>query len=162
MSERETLLGFLTSQREAVVWKLQDVTDVAARSVETSTGLHLHGLLRHLEHVERWWVRDVFAGQKELPYAWTDEDPDGELHVPTDVTMASLLADYEAEIVESDKIIDAHDLDDMNASGEFSLRWVVVHLIEETARHLGHIDILREQADGSTGFGPERSHEHSS
>lgn len=153
--ERTTLLGFLQHQRDLVAWKVQDAPDDVLRSVSTPTGLTLHGLVRHLEHVERSWVRDTFAGEDDLPYAWTDEDPDGELHVPPDMAMARLLADYREESARCDTVIAAaRSLDAMSARREFSLRWILLHLVEETSRHLGHIDLLREQADGRVGEEP--------
>src|SRR4051794_8787993 len=79
--ERTALAGFLQLQRDLVVWKVSGADDSVLRPVATPTGLTLHGLVRHLEHVERSWIRETFAGEKDLPYAWTDEDPDGELHV---------------------------------------------------------------------------------
>ncbi len=153
--ERTALLGFLQRQRDLVAWKVKGVPDDVLRSVSTPTGLTLHGLVRHLEHVERSWIRDTFAGQTDLPYAWTDDDPDGELHVPEGITMAQLLADYAAESKLCDEVIAAVSLDDRSVHRGRNLRWIVIHLIEETARHLGHIDLLRENADGSVGEDPE-------
>ncbi len=152
--ERTTLLGFLQHQRDLVAWKLRDAPDEVLRAVSTPTGLTLHGAVRHLEHVERSWFREVFAGETDLPYAWTDEDPDGELHVPPDITMAQLLADYAEESRRCDAVIAAASLDAVSVRRGFSLRWILLHLIEETSRHLGHIDLLREQADGSVGDEP--------
>jgi len=153
--ERTVIVGYLQQQRDLVAWKVRGADDDVLRSVETPTGLTLHGIVRHLEHVERSWIRDRFVGQKDLPYAWTDEDPDGELHVPADITMAQLLADYAAEAALCDAVIAAASLDDVSANGKFNLRWVLLHLIEETARHLGHLDLLRENADGAVGQEPE-------
>jgi len=153
--ELTTLLGFLQHQRDLVAWKLRDASDDVLRSVSTPTGLTLHGAVRHLEHVERWWFRDVFMGEDDLPYAWTDEDPHGELHVPADVTMAQLLTAYAKESARCDAVISAAPaLDAVSARRDFSLRWILLHLIEETSRHLGHIDLLREQADGQVGEEP--------
>jgi uncharacterized damage-inducible protein DinB len=153
--ERTALLGFLQRQRDLVAWKLRDASDEVLRSASTPTGLTLHGAVRHLEHVERWWFRDVFAGEADLPYAWTDEDPDGDWHVPAGVPMAQLLSEYAAESARCDEVIKAApSLDAVSARRDFSLRWILMHLVEETSRHLGHIDLLREQADGSVGEEP--------
>lgn len=115
----------------------------------------VHGLLRHLTNVERSWLRDVFAGQGDLHDDWTEEDPEAEWQVPTDTTMTALLADYAAESGRCDDVVTgAPSLDDTSASRNFSLRWILMHVVEETARHLGHIDLLREQADGGTGEEP--------
>lgn len=153
--ERTALLGFLQRQRDLVAWKLRGTTDEVLRSAATSTGLTLHGLVRHLENVERSWIRDVFAGEKDLSYAWTEAEPDKEFDVPAEVTMAELLRDYAAESARCDRVIaTAPSLDVVSSRRGFSLRWIVIHLIEETSRHLGHIDVLREQADGEVGEEP--------
>jgi hypothetical protein len=153
--ERTALLGFLQRQRDLLIWKLAGVSDDVLRPVATPSGMTPHGLVRHLENVERSWIRDTFAGQKDLPYAWTDEDPDGEWHVPADVTMQALLADYVAESALCDAVIAAASLDEVGVHRGFNLRWIVLHLIEETARHIGHADLFRENADGQVGEEPE-------
>ena len=153
--ERTTLMGFLQRQRDLVAWKLGDASDDVLRSVSTPSGMTLPGVVRHLENVERSWFRDVFAGEKGLAFDWTDEDPDGEWHVPRDVAMADLLANYAAETVRCDAVIrGAASLDVVAAGGDVSLRWIIDHMIEETARHVGQIDLLREQADGAVGEDP--------
>jgi hypothetical protein len=152
--EATALLGFLQRQRELVTWKVTGADDHALRSVTTPTGLTAHGVVRHLTNVERSWIRDVFAGQEGLTFDWTVDDPDGELHVSETVTMAELLADYAVETRHCNAVVAAHHLDDVSAQRGFSLRWVLLHLVEETARHLGHLDLLRENADGSTGEEP--------
>lgn len=151
-------LGFLQRQRDLVAWKMRGADDGVLRSVATPTGLTLHGLVRHLENVERSWLRDVFAGEQALAYDWTDEDPDGEFHVTADTSMARLLEDYAAEADRSDTVVrTATSLDDVSSRDNYTLRWILQHLIEETARHLGHIDVLREQADGAVGEEPTSS-----
>ena len=155
--ERTALVGFLQRQRELVAWKLTGAGDDVLRSVSTPTGMTLPGLVRHLEHVERFWIRDAFAGEKDLPYAWTDEDPDGEWHVPAEVPMAQLLADYAAETALCDAVIAKASLDDVSVHRNLNLRWILLHLIEETSRHLGQMDLLRENADGVVGEEPEAS-----
>lgn len=154
LGERDMLLAYLERQRELVFWKLEGLSDEVARSVSTSTGLTIHGIVRHLENVERSWWRDRFAGQDGLRFDWTEEDPDGELHVPDGVRLADLLTAYRAEADLCDQVIAAHGLDDVSANGDRRLRWVLLHLVEETARHLGHLDLLRELADGATGEEP--------
>lgn len=154
-SERDLLLAYLARQRELVFWKCAGLTDEAARGPSTPSGLTIHGLVRHLENVERSWWRERFAGLQGLRYDWTDDDPDGELHVPPGVRLRDLLAAYRAEIVLCDEVIAAHDLHDVGAACDHSLRWVALHLVEEIGRHLGHLDLLCELADGRTGEEPE-------
>jgi uncharacterized damage-inducible protein DinB len=154
-SERTTLMGFLQRQRDLLAWKLSEAPDDALRSVGTPTGLTLHGIVRHLENVERYWFREAFAGEIDLDYDWTDEEPDGEFRVPSTVAMADLLTAYQEECARCDAVINAaSSLDEGSKHRDTSLRWIILHMIEETARHLGHVDILREQVDGKVGEDP--------
>lgn len=152
--ERTSLMEFLRSQRELVAWKLADVDDRVIRGVQTPTGMSALGIVRHLTNVERSWFRDDFLGEPDLHFDWSDADPDGEWQVPNDEPTSALLAAYAQEWQRCDAAIADHGLDERTIDGRFSLRWLILHMIEETARHLGHIDLLREQADGSTGVDP--------
>lgn len=154
LGERDMLLAFLARQRAIVFWKCEGLSDEAARAISTASGLTVHGIVRHLENAERWWWRWRFAGQEDLRFDWTDEDPDGELHVPADVRLADLLVAYRAEIEACDAVVAAHGLDDVAVRTDHTLRWVLMHLVEEISRHLGHLDLLCEQADGRTGDEP--------
>jgi uncharacterized damage-inducible protein DinB len=154
--ERTTLVGFLQRQRDLVAWKVRDTSDETLASARMPSGLTLHGIVRHLENVERGWFRDFFAGETSLLYDATDDDPDAAFRVEG-VPMADLLAAYAAETARCDAVIAAAPSLDTTASdddGTYSLRWVLVHMIEETGRHLGHIDLLREHADGAVGDEP--------
>jgi Protein of unknown function (DUF664) len=132
-----------------------DVPDDVLGVVATPTGMGLHGLVRHLTNVERSWLRDVFAGEEGLVFDWTEADPDAEWRVPEGTTVVDLLGDYAAESRRCDAVVmGAASLDAVSAHRDMSLRWILLHLVEETARHLGHIDLLRELADGSTGEEP--------
>jgi uncharacterized damage-inducible protein DinB len=154
--ERTTLLGFLQRQRDLVAWKVREASDETLASVRMPSGLTLHGIVRHLENVERGWFRDFFAGQTGLRYDATEEDPDADFRAEG-VPMADLLAAYAAETAQCDAVIAAAPSLDGTATdedGTYSLRWIIVHMIEETGRHLGHIDLLRENADGAVGEEP--------
>jgi uncharacterized damage-inducible protein DinB len=153
--ERTALMGFLQRQRDLVAWKVRDASDEMLRSVAMPSGLTIPGIIRHLENVERSWFREVFAGQTGLSYDWTDEDPDAEFKPPDDVPISALLAAYAEESARCDAVIEAaSSLEEVSATRGFSLRWILIHLIEETGRHLGHLDLLRELADGQTGEDP--------
>jgi uncharacterized damage-inducible protein DinB len=155
--ERTALVGVLQRQRDLVSWKLRDAPDEVVDAPTTPTGMSLPGIVRHLTNVERSWLREVFSGQQNLAYDWTEEDPEAEWRVPSGTKMADLLAAYAAESRRCDAVVTAaRSLDVVSAERDMSLRWILLHLIEETARHLGHIDILREQADGSTGEEPSQ------
>lgn len=102
------------------------------------------------------WFREFFDGQTGLLFDSSDEDSDGDFRAEG-VPMADLLAAYAAETALCDAVIAAAPSLDATATeedGTYSLRWIIVHMIEETGRHLGHTDLLREQADGAVGEGP--------
>jgi uncharacterized damage-inducible protein DinB len=154
--ERTTLTGFLQRQRDLVAWKVRDASDDVLRSARTRSGLDIHGIVRHLENVERSWFREVFAGETGLSYDWTDEDRDAEFKPGSEIRMEALLRAYADETSRCDAVIAAApSLDAASATRDFSLRWIICHMIEETGRHLGHLDLLREQADGEVGEEPE-------
>ena len=154
--ERTTLMGFLQRQRDLVAWKVREASDETLASVRTPSGLTLHGIVKHLENVERGWFRRFFAGETGLRFDWTEDDPDGDFRAEG-VPMADLLAAYAAETARCDAVIAAAPSLDATATdedGTYSLRWILVHMIEETGRHLGHMDLLREHADGAVGEEP--------
>jgi uncharacterized damage-inducible protein DinB len=157
--ELSTLLGFLRWQRETLELKCSglDAADLARRSVEPST-LSLLGLVRHMADVERGWFRRYMAGEDAPPLYFTREDPDaafdGAAAEPQLVTEA--WDTWRAQVEYADRFVAEHDLDTVGKRsdpdrGPRSLRWVLVHMIEEYARHLGHADLLRERIDGAIG-----------
>ncbi|UFS60019.1 DinB family protein [Subtercola endophyticus] len=151
--DRQSLEEFLTLQRQSVVVKATGLSDADAARVLLPSITTVSGLIRHLADVERSWFREVMNGETGIEYRWSEADPDGEFRVTADDSLAAILADYRAVWAESNEVIASHSLDDVCAGreGRFTLRWIMLHLIEETARHLGHIDILRELLDGVTG-----------
>jgi len=144
--ERDTLLAFLDYLRESVILKVEDLDREPAGRPMVPSGTSLLGLVKHLTAVERWWFHVVFAASAE-------DIPDPEV-LPED-TVAGLVAVYRDIIAGSNEIIRAcDDLDRLSATngGEPpSLRWILVHMVEETGRHAGHADILRELIDGTVG-----------
>ena len=113
-------------------------------------------LVSHLRWVEYYWIRVVLLGEEDRTPV-TEQDPDAEMRLGLDVPIARLLAEYRASCDQLRELVAPLDLD-TQSQGTLSwrrepvtLRWVLMHLIEETARHNGHIDILREMADGLTG-----------
>ena len=148
LAEREMLLAYLARQRELVQWKCAGLEEDAARKQATPSGLTIHGIVRHLAGVERGWLREHFAGEPE------ERVRDDEFE-PQEQTLAQLLAAYREEAARCDGVIAAHDLDDVAARRDHSLRWILLHLIEEIGRHLGHLDLLCELADGRTGEEPD-------
>jgi uncharacterized damage-inducible protein DinB len=156
-SEKETLLGFLGENRAVMVWKLEGVSEEDARRPMVESGTSLLGLVKHLAWVERWWFDYNFSGN-DFDFPWSDDDPDADFRIEDDETIADIVALYEAAVADSNAIVEDADLDDLaELSGggvSRSLRWIMGHMIEETARHAGHADIVRELIDGKTGYMP--------
>lgn len=141
--EREVLVGFLDYLRSSIAAKPEGVPEPAVRTPGVPSGTNLLGLIKHLTHVERF----VFLGQPVSDWQAT-------FHAAPDETAAGVLAGYREAIDEANRCIAARaDLDEPTRAGKNapSLRWALVHMIEETGRHAGHADILREMTDGSTG-----------
>jgi uncharacterized damage-inducible protein DinB len=154
--DRTLLLAHLDSARENMAKKVLGVPPDRLAWSPVGSGTSLGGLLQHLTQVEDWWF-SVNIGTQPPAYAWNDDDPDSDFRVPEGATAEGMVAAYEAEVVRSNAIVAAHDLDTTTTdpAGERpgrSLRWVVLHMLEETARHAGHADIVRELLDGSTGW----------
>ncbi len=124
------------------------------------SGTNMLGLVKHLAWVERWWFEYNFAG-REVDFPWSDDDPDADFRVEDEETIADIVALYEAAVVDSNEIIASADLDDLAAvtrdGVSRSLRWIVGHMVEETARHAGHADIVRELIDHNTGYMPKKT-----
>jgi hypothetical protein len=152
-TERETLTGLLDFLRATVVHKVAGLTDAeAARTSVTPSTLTPAGLVKHLTGAERFWFSIDFAAA-DLPFPWPDDDPHGAFALEPDDTLSGLVAAYEAECARSREVVAAAELDDLaKAEGmNFNLRYALSHMIEETARHCGHLDLLREAIDGKTG-----------
>lgn len=155
--ERETLVGILNEQRAVILWKLQDLDEASARQSMVPSGTSLLGLVKHLAWVERWWFVD-FIGGGDVDYPWSKGDPDADFRVEPDDSIASVSQLYIDAVGEANAVIaGASNLDVVGTleSGQRSLRWVLVHMIDETGRHAGHADILRELIDGATGYYPQ-------
>jgi hypothetical protein len=148
--ERTTLLTFLGYLREALIRKAEGVPDAAARTPGVPSGTSLIGLLRHMAGVELNWFVWAYAGEGREP--WDDD-----VAALEGDTVAAASAAYREAVLRADAV--ALGCDDLGRAGARSLRetappslrWVLVHMIEETGRHAGHADILRELYDGSVG-----------
>jgi uncharacterized damage-inducible protein DinB len=160
-SELDTLTGFLRWHRETLELKCSglDADALARRAVEPSS-LSLLGLVRHLADVERSWFRRVMAGQEAPPRFYSTEDRDGDFDNvrPDPVMVAEAWQAWREEIAFANQFIAAAPALDLPAKrltsgghGPMSLRWVLNHMIEEYARHNGHVDLLREAIDGQVG-----------
>jgi Protein of unknown function (DUF664) len=155
MAERELLTGFLDWYRAVVERKVADLSLEDATRIMTPSGLSPLGIVKHLGDVERRWFRLRFAGE-DVAVRRSDDDPGADFRIEPGDTVASVLVSYRDAVADAQRITAGASLDDLSKSesphyGRVSLRWILVHMIEETARHAGHLDLMREQIDGTTG-----------
>ncbi len=156
--ERATLVEYLRCQRLTLELKCSGLgaADLARRCVDPST-LSLLGLVRHMADVERGWFRRVMAGQDAPPHFYSDTDPDGDFDsaAPDPALVAEAWETWRAEVAFAERFVaESPDLDVTGNEawrGAMSLRWVLVHMVEEYARHNGHADLLRQRIDGAVG-----------
>jgi uncharacterized damage-inducible protein DinB len=152
-SERELLISFLDLYRETILVKVRGLTEDHLRRRLVPSPTTLLGIVKHLGYVERSWFRMRFNGEN-LPVPWTEQDPDADFRIEPDETAESVLAFYRDQVERARAIVATAQLGDRvkgQAKQPYTLRWILMHMIEETARHAGHADILREQTDGATG-----------
>ena len=152
-SEREILTGLLDFLRATVINKVAGLTDKQAFAPPiASSTLSPANLVKHLTGIERFWFSIDFAGS-DLPWPWTDDDPHGNFRLAADDTLAGVVAEYASECERSRQAIAGASLDDPARGPDmaFTLRYALAHMIEETARHCGHLDLMRESIDGETG-----------
>lgn len=156
--ERSTLVAYLRRYRQTLEMKCAglDAAQLAARSVPPST-MSLLGLVRHMADVERGWFRRGMAGQDAPPLYSSPANPDGDFDgvEPDPATVDRAFSEWRAEIAFADEFVGrAPDLGLAMVSQRhpgMQLREVLVHMIEEYARHCGHADLLRERIDGRVG-----------
>jgi uncharacterized damage-inducible protein DinB len=153
--ERELLNGFLDWYRAVVQNKVRDLSYEDATRTMTPTGLSSLGIVKHLAFVEQSWFKVRFAAEADKVH-WDADDSDADFRIEPGETIASIIDFYRGAVGDSRRIAAGAPLDDITKSesphyGHVSLRWILVHMIEETARHAGHLDLMREQIDGKTG-----------
>ncbi|MGC4896731.1 DinB family protein [Micromonospora sp. DT31] len=156
--ERQLLHDMLRAQRATLTVKCSDVGEaLARRSVPPST-LSLLGLIRHLADVERRWFRQVLAGHDAPPRFSSRARPDADFDdaAPDPALVRAAWQAWHDEVTFADVFVTAAaglDIEGHDSwRGRVSLRWVLIHLIEEYARHNGHADLLRERIDGTIGM----------
>ena len=158
VGERATLLEYLNHYRHELERKCEglDAEQLATRSVPPST-LSLLGLVRHLAKVEHSWFRRVMGHQLELPRLYrTEEDRDLDFNgaIADQAVVDDAWESWRREVSHAEEFVDAAaslDVEGTHDDGPIALREVLVHMIEEYARHMGHADLLRECIDGRTG-----------
>jgi uncharacterized damage-inducible protein DinB len=161
--ETATLLGFLEFQRATLAWKCAGLDAAGLAATVGPSSMTLGGILKHLALVEDWWISQRLHGQGPQPLWDTvdwDADPDWDWHSAAADTPDQLRALWQDSVARSRALV-TEALADRGLSGPArragadgstpSLRWILVHLIEEYARHNGHADLLRESVDGRTG-----------
>ena len=152
-AEKESLKVSLDRHRDAVLWKLEGLGDDDLRRQMVPSGTSLLGLVKHLGSVEYGWFCETFGRDTE-PLPFDENDPDSDMRARPDETTEDVLAFYGRARAAADRVIDELDVEDTGTAwfGEtVTMRWVLIHMVEETARHAGHIDILRELIDGMAG-----------
>lgn len=155
--EAAMLREFLDYQRIVMIRKVAGLSEQDARKPMTASGLSVLGVIKHLVDVERWWFRRCFIGEDNVGTYSSADDPDADFRIEDGETVAQIVDAYKAEIDRANQIITGVPLAQVSAipSGSLrrpvSLRWIMIHMIEETARHAGHADLMRETLDGSTG-----------
>ncbi|MEV5770576.1 DinB family protein [Streptomyces antimycoticus] len=153
--ERTSLEGWLDFHRATLALKCEGLDDKQLREASAPPSeLTLLGLVRHMAEVERSWFRRVFAHEDTPPIWYSEEDPDGEFHVADGDTAGSAFAIWRDEIAKAKEAAAGRSLDDVvtrPGRGNYNLRWIYLHMIEEYARHNGHADLIRERIDGVTG-----------
>ena len=154
--EREMLDAWLDYHRATLAVKCEGLTDdqLRARAVPPSS-LSLLGLVRHMGEVERSWFRRVLGGEHAPPRYYSDENPDGDFDDVAGAGVAEAFGYWRDECAHARERVAAAPSLDVTGTGRsgdgYSLRWIMVHMIEEYARHNGHADLLRERIDGTVG-----------
>jgi uncharacterized damage-inducible protein DinB len=159
-NERDALLTFLDAQRGGLRRAVLGLTDEQATSRPSAGELSLAGLLKHVARTEEVWVQSILMGRPE--FAGTEADYVSGFQLLDGETVASTLDRYEQVARATEEAVNSlPDLEEVVALPEapwfppgmkVSARWILLHLIEETARHAGHADIVRESLDGATAF----------
>jgi uncharacterized damage-inducible protein DinB len=153
LGERATLESFLDDYREIVVRKVAGLSDADAGRRLVASATTVGGLIKHLRWVEYGWFDQLL--QERTSDNRRTHDRSWEFEFLPEESLPTLTAEYHAQCEESRRIAARYALEHLvphRRLGRVSLRWIYVHLIEETARHTGQLDILREQLDGATGF----------
>lgn len=153
--ELNGLNGWLDFHRATLLTKLDGLDDEQLRRVMVPSGLSLLGLVKHLTSVEHGWFALGIAQSGEQPLFYSKDDPDADFRIEDGDTTDEIVAGYLGACERSRDIAREAGLLDVGFDhprrGRVTLRWVLLHMVEETARHNGHADIIRELIDGKTG-----------
>jgi len=151
--EKESLKVAIERHRDVVLWKIDGLDDEQLRRPMTPSGTSLLGLVKHLAWVDYGWFCETF-GRPADHFDLDPDDQDADLRVEPHETTADILAYFARSRAATNAVIDELPLDQLGTAwfgDAVTLRWVMVHMLEEWARHAGHMDIIRELIDGTTG-----------
>lgn len=157
----ELVAGYLGGYRDALLHKVSGLSERELRTASLPSGWTPLGLVWHLRNVDRRWLRWGFAGE-DVRDPWPDDDPDdpdGPWYVPDTLSAADVLREYREEAERCRRVVAGHALTERAVPGPRfepgepvpTLGWILLHLLQEYARHLGHLDVVRELADGTVG-----------
>ncbi|HVV36053.1 MAG TPA: DinB family protein [Acidimicrobiales bacterium] len=160
IDERDTLVAFLRQQRYVLKLAAYGLTDEEAQATPSASALSVGGIIKHVALTEQHWMRRIVRGEE---YGNVEDEYANGFRFVGDETLASVLAFYDTVAADTEAFIATAELDQLvpvpkgvpwfpQDENFWSLRWVLVHIVEETARHAGHADIVRESIDGATGF----------
>jgi uncharacterized damage-inducible protein DinB len=155
VGEKDTLAAFLRFHQDTLLQKIEGLDDGALRRPMVPSGLSLIGLLKHLTYVHAKWFELCFENRNNGDLPW----PTNEWIADEGESTHTLIEAYRRHAEVARQVVDRCDLEALNQGwsgggwtpGDYNLRWIVVHMIEELARHNGHADVIREQLDGATG-----------
>jgi uncharacterized damage-inducible protein DinB len=151
----ELTAGFHRFLRDTLLWKCSGLTEEQLHWAAVPSGTSLIKLIKHSVDVERWWIARYIGGL-DVSFSWTKDDPDGDWRIEAGETFASLRDLYIAEGERSRQVLagaswDYVPPDPTDRNRQLSVGWILTHMVEETARHCGHADLIRELLDGETG-----------
>jgi uncharacterized damage-inducible protein DinB len=159
--EKTDLHRYLRTGREALLWKLEGLSDYDVRRPMVPTGTNLLGLVKHVASVEAGYFGETFGRPFEEPLPWSDEgaEPNADMWATAEESREQIVGLYHRVWAHSDATIEALPLDAIGhvawwppERSEVTLHLILTHMIAETARHAGHADIVRELIDGAVGF----------
>jgi uncharacterized damage-inducible protein DinB len=160
---KDTLVEYLQSARDAIVWKVEGLSEYDARRPLTPTGTNLLGLVKHLASVELGYFGDTFGRPSGIELPWHDDDADvnADLYLTADESREWVLDLYRTAWAHAAVTFAECDLDTAGRvpwwgdDAEVTLHQILVHMVAETQRHAGHADIVRETIDGQIGRKPD-------
>jgi hypothetical protein len=156
------LQRYLQAAREALVWKLDGLSEYDIRRPMTPTGTNLLGLVKHATSVELGYFGDTFGRPSSDAVPWSEENPNSDMWATADESREDIVGWYHRAWAHSDATIDALTLDAIGKvpwwpddRNEVTLHRILVHIVAETHQHAGHADIVRELIDGTAGLRPD-------